>query len=44
MTSATLRGLSFRLSYGPYDDRLHEFYIPALRASVRYDRILRKSV
>ena len=29
----------FNLSYGPSDDRLHEFYIPALSASVRYDRM-----
>ncbi len=35
----TLRDLPFRLSYGPSDDRLHEFYIPALSASVRYDRM-----
>ena len=35
----TLRDFPFRISYGPSDDRLHEFYIPALRASVRYDRL-----
>jgi superfamily II DNA or RNA helicase len=29
----------FQLSYGASDDRLHEFYIPALAASVRYDRM-----
>lgn len=29
----------FRISYGPGDDRLHHFYIPALQASVRYDRM-----
>ncbi len=29
----------FKLSYGPGDDRLHRFYIPALRASIRYDRM-----
>ncbi len=29
----------FQLSYGPSDDRLHGFYIPALKASVRYDRM-----
>lgn len=34
-----LREQSFQLSYGPGDDRLHRFYIPALRASVRYDRM-----
>jgi len=36
---ASLRNYSFRISYGPSDDRLHEFYIPALQASVRYDRM-----
>jgi len=30
---------SFRFSYGPGDDRLHAFYIPALKASVCYDRM-----
>ncbi|HQE91693.1 MAG TPA: helicase-related protein [Anaerolineae bacterium] len=30
---------NFHLSYGPGDDRLHAFYIPALAASVRYDRM-----
>ncbi len=34
-----LSDCSFRLSYGPGDDRLHAFYIPALAASVRYDRM-----
>lgn len=34
-----LSDLSFRLSYGPGDDRLHAFYIPALAASVAYDRM-----
>jgi len=29
----------FQLSYGPGDDRLHAFYIPALSASARYDRM-----
>jgi len=28
----------FQISYGPNDDRLHGFYIPALERSVRYDR------
>ena len=28
----------FRLSYGPRDDRLHDFYLPALERSVRYRR------
>jgi len=35
----TLRDCSFRYSYGPSDDRLHAFYIPALKASVHYDRM-----
>lgn len=26
------------MSYGPADDRLHEFYIPCLSSSARYDR------
>ena len=36
---ATLRQIDLAISYGPGDDRLHRFYIPALRASVRYDRM-----
>jgi superfamily II DNA or RNA helicase len=35
----TLRDHPFQFSYGPSDDRLHSFYIPALQASVRYDRM-----
>ena len=27
----------FRISYGPGDDRLGAFYIPALSSNVRYD-------
>lgn len=38
-TSVTLRDYPFRLSYGSSDDRLHKFYVPALQASVRYDRM-----
>ncbi|MBC7249772.1 MAG: hypothetical protein H5T62_05750 [Anaerolineae bacterium] len=34
-----LRDHSFNLSYGPSDDRLYAFYIPALKASIRYDRM-----
>jgi len=33
-----LRDHPFQISYGPADDRLNRFYIPALSASVRYDR------
>jgi superfamily II DNA or RNA helicase len=36
--SGRLRAYAFRISYGPGDDRLHEFYLPALERSVRYDR------
>ncbi|MDI6872051.1 MAG: helicase-related protein [Bacillota bacterium] len=38
MTPATLRECSLKISYGPSDDRLNEFYIPVLSVSVRYDR------
>lgn len=34
-----LRNIDFHLSYGPGDDRLNAFYIPALRASAAYDRM-----
>ena len=33
-----LRDHPFDISYGPADDRLNRFYIPALSCSVRYDR------
>lgn len=33
-----LRDCKFQISYGPSDDRLNGFYIPALSSSVRYDR------
>ncbi len=36
---AFLTDNAFRLSYGPGDDRLHTFYVPALAVSVRYDRM-----
>ncbi|MBC8450387.1 MAG: hypothetical protein H8D78_21850, partial [Chloroflexi bacterium] len=39
MYANRLRDHDFQLSYGPADDRLHDFYIPALSASVRYDRM-----
>jgi superfamily II DNA or RNA helicase len=35
---STLRECSFKISYGPADDRLNDFYVPALSVSVRYDR------
>lgn len=34
----TLRDIAWKISYGPQDERLREFFIPALAASVRYDR------
>jgi len=36
--SQSLQTHSFRIFYGPADDPLNNFYIPALSASVRYDR------
>ncbi len=38
MHLARLRDHDFQISYGPSDDRLHDFYIPALACSLRYDR------
>lgn len=38
MTAARLQDHSFRIAYGPGDDRVNDFYVPALSASVRYDR------
>jgi SNF2 family DNA or RNA helicase len=35
---SNLRDLSLKISYGPSDDRLREFFIPAMAASIRYDR------
>ena len=34
----SLRILNLKISYGPGDDRLREFFIPAMAASIRYDR------
>ena len=34
----SLRDLNLKISYGPNDDGLREFFIPAMAASVRYDR------
>lgn len=33
-----LRDCTFEITYGPSDDRLRDFYIPALSVSVNYDR------
>lgn len=33
-----LKSYPFKISYGPTDDRLHHFYIPALEVSIRFDR------
>ncbi|MEI8173794.1 MAG: helicase-related protein [Deltaproteobacteria bacterium] len=38
MTEQSLKSCDFQISYGPSDDRLNGFYIPALSRSVRYDR------
>ena len=38
MNRSRLRDYNFQISYGPADDRLHDFYIPALSGSIRYDR------
>jgi superfamily II DNA or RNA helicase len=35
---AGLRDLPLHIAYGPSDDRLGDFFIPALAASIRYDR------
>jgi len=35
---ATLRELSLKIAYGPHDDPLRHFFIPAMAASIRYDR------
>ena len=33
-----LRDVPLHIAYGPSDDRLGAFFIPALAASIRYDR------
>jgi len=38
MSSQFLQDHAWQISYGPADDRLNGFYIPALQRSVRYDR------
>ena len=35
---SNLRELKLNISYGPADEPLREFFIPAMAASVRYDR------
>ena len=35
---ASLRDLDLLISYGPGNDPLAKFFIPALAASIRYDR------
>jgi len=35
---ALLKDIAWQVSYGPQDDRLHNFYIPALERAVHYDR------
>jgi ERCC4-related helicase len=34
----SLQTYDWQIAYGPSDDPLHSFYIPALQSSVRYDR------
>ncbi|MBE3519597.1 MAG: hypothetical protein IMW97_04765, partial [Firmicutes bacterium] len=36
--SGCLTEVNWKISYGPADDRLRDFYIPALSRSVSYDR------
>jgi superfamily II DNA or RNA helicase len=38
MTVTRLQDHTYRIAYGPSDDRVNDFYVPALSASVRYDR------
>jgi len=38
MADGRLSEWPFLIQYGHADDRLHDFYIPALERSVRYDR------
>ncbi|MBW1999021.1 MAG: DEAD/DEAH box helicase family protein [Deltaproteobacteria bacterium] len=38
MSAHSLKEYPFEISYGPSDDRLHGFYIPALSRSIRYHR------
>lgn len=38
MNPLRLRDRPFKIFYSAADDRLHDFYIPALSASIRYDR------
>jgi len=39
MPEQSLKSYNFRIAYGPSDDRLQGFYIPALSRSIRYDCI-----
>ena len=39
MPEQSLKSYDFRIAYGPSDDRLQGFYIPALSRSIRYDCI-----
>jgi len=38
VSKASFKNYDFGISYGPADDRLRDFYIPALSRSIRYDR------
>ena len=35
---SNLRDVTWQIGYGPQDDRLRDFFIPAMAASIRYDR------
>lgn len=36
--SGSLREVDWQIAYGPADDRVNGFYVPALKRAVRYDR------
>ena len=38
MADERLRDFPWQISYGPNDDRLESFYLPALSRSIRFDR------
>ncbi len=38
MIVARLQNHFFKIAYGPNDDRVNDFYVPALSVSIRYDR------
>ena len=36
--ASSLKDYPFKINYGPQDDRVRDFYVPALSRSVRYER------